>query len=58
MTLQKRKKIYHHPVERISKGCVTHRDLAVYIKKYLNSKEELWKLTYFTMQQNNLQKIL
>jgi len=28
------------------------------LKKYLDSKEELWKLKYFTMQKNNLQKIL
>jgi hypothetical protein len=24
--------------------------LAIYIKKYLKAKEELWKLKYFTMQ--------
>jgi hypothetical protein len=24
--------------------------LAIYIKKYLKPKEELWKLKYFTMQ--------
>jgi hypothetical protein len=29
-----------------------------YIKKYLQAKEELWKLKYFTMQKYNLQKIL
>ncbi len=35
------------------KGC----GLAIYIKKYLNAKEEeLWKLKYFTMQKYNLQK--
>jgi hypothetical protein len=28
------------------------RDLAIYIKNYLNEKEELWKLKYFTMQKN------
>jgi hypothetical protein len=27
-------------------------------KKYLNAKEELWKLKYFIMQKYNLQKIL
>jgi hypothetical protein len=27
------------------KGC----GLAIYIKKYLKAKEELWKLKYFTM---------
>ncbi len=29
---------------------VSHCALAIYIKKYLNGKEELWKLKYFTMQ--------
>jgi hypothetical protein len=37
---------------------VSHCGLAIYIKKYLNAKEELWKLKYFTMQKYNLQKIL
>jgi hypothetical protein len=32
--------------------------LAIYIKKYLKAKEELWKLKYyFTMQKYNLPKI-
>jgi len=31
---------------------------AIYIKKYLKEKEELWKLKYFTMQKYNLPKIL
>jgi hypothetical protein len=37
---------------------VSHGDLAIYIKKgYLNAKEELWKLKYFTMQEKyNLSK--
>jgi hypothetical protein len=26
---------------------VSHRGLAIYIKKYLKAKEELWKLKYF-----------
>jgi hypothetical protein len=30
--------------------------LAIYIKKYLKAKEDLWKLKYFTMQKYNLQK--
>jgi hypothetical protein len=30
--------------------------LAIYIKKILKAKEELWKLKYFTMQKYNLQK--
>jgi len=29
---------------------------AIYIKKYLKAKEELWKLKYFTMQKYNLPK--
>jgi hypothetical protein len=29
----------------------THCSLAIYIKKYLNAKEELWKLKYFTKMQ-------
>jgi hypothetical protein len=30
--------------------------LAIYIKKYLKAKGELWKSKYFTMQKYNLQK--
>jgi len=37
---------------------VSHCGLAIYIKKDLNAKEELWKLKYFSMQKYNLQKIL
>jgi hypothetical protein len=37
---------------------VSHCDLAIYIKKYLKAKEELWKLKYISMQKHNLQKIL
>jgi hypothetical protein len=36
---------------------VSQCGLAIYIKKYLKAKEELWKLKYFTMQKCNLQKI-
>jgi hypothetical protein len=36
---------------------VSHCSLAIYIKKYLKAKEELWKLKYFTMQTYNLQNI-
>ncbi len=39
-------------------GGVSHYGLAIYIKKYLKAKEELWKLKYFTIQKYNLQKIL
>jgi hypothetical protein len=35
---------------------VSRCDLAIYIKKYLKAKEELWKFKYFTMQKYNLQK--
>jgi hypothetical protein len=35
---------------------VLHCGLAIYIKKYLKAKEELWKLKYFTMQNYNLSK--
>jgi hypothetical protein len=34
---------------------VSHCGLAIYIKKYLTTKEELWKLKYFTMPKYNLQ---
>jgi hypothetical protein len=37
------------------KGGVSHCGLAIYIKKYLKAKEELWKFKYFTMQKYNLQ---
>jgi hypothetical protein len=37
---------------------VSHGGLAIYMKKYLKAKEELWKLKYFTMQKYNLQTIL
>jgi hypothetical protein len=37
---------------------VSHCGLAIYIKKYLKAKEQLWKLKYFTMQKYNLQKML
>jgi hypothetical protein len=40
----------------LNKGCVTHCALAIYIKKYLKAKQELWKLKYFIMQKYNLQK--
>jgi hypothetical protein len=42
----------------LKQGGVSHRGLAIYIKKYLKAKEELWKLKYFTMPKYNLQKIL
>jgi hypothetical protein len=33
---------------------VSHYGLAIYIKKHLKAKEELWRLKYFTMQKYNL----
>jgi hypothetical protein len=36
----------------MNKGC----GLAIYIKKYLKAKEEVWKFKYFTMKKYNLQK--
>jgi hypothetical protein len=35
---------------------VSHCGLAIYIKKYLKAKEELWKFKYFTIQKYNLWK--
>jgi hypothetical protein len=37
---------------------VSHCGIAIYIKKHLKAKEELWKLKYFTMQKYNLQQNL
>jgi hypothetical protein len=38
---------------------VSHCGLAIYMKKYLKTKdEELWKLKYFAIQKYDLQKIL
>jgi hypothetical protein len=36
--------------------CHIVASLAIYLKKYLKAKEELWKFKYFTMQKYNLQK--
>jgi hypothetical protein len=36
--------------EKQTRG-VSHYGLAIYIKKYLKAKEELWKLKYFTLAQ-------
>jgi hypothetical protein len=35
---------------------VSHYGLAIYNKKYLKAKEELWKFKYFSKQKNDLQK--
>jgi hypothetical protein len=37
---------------------VSHCGLAIYIKKYLKTIKELWKLKYFTIQKYSFQKIL
>jgi hypothetical protein len=42
---------------RGEQGVCHHYGLAIYIKKYLKAKEELWKFKYLTMQKYNLQKI-
>jgi hypothetical protein len=44
--------------QKIKTRGVSHFGLAIYIKKYLKAKGEIWKLKYFTMQNYNLQKIL
>jgi hypothetical protein len=46
----------HSPSQK--QGVCHTGGLAIYTKKYLRAKEELWKLKYFTMQKYNLQKIL
>jgi hypothetical protein len=35
---------------------VSHCGVAIYIRKYLKAKEEVWRFKYFTMQNYNLQK--
>jgi hypothetical protein len=45
-----------HLEDQLKQGAMSHCGLAIYIKKYLKAKEELWKLKYFTMQKYNLQK--
>jgi len=44
------------PQNKRKQGGVSHCGLAIYSKKYLKAKGELWKLKYFTMQNCNLQK--
>jgi hypothetical protein len=45
-----------HPPKVEKQGGGSHCGLAIYIKKYLKAKEDLWKLKYFTIQKYNLQK--
>jgi hypothetical protein len=44
--------------QKLNKGCVAVWPCHLHILKNisLRQKEELWKLKYFTMQKNNLQK--
>jgi hypothetical protein len=44
-----------HALATTTRG-VSHCGFAIYIKKYLKAKEELWKFKYFTMQKCNLKK--
>ncbi len=52
------KNSYGHPSYTKQGMGVSHSGLAIYIKKDLKAKEELWKLKYFIMPKYNLQKIL
>ncbi len=54
--LQKKLPKKTHTYTYTTRGSVTHYGLAIYIKKYRNTKEELWKFKYFTMQKYNLPK--
>ncbi len=45
-------------VHGIKQGGVSHCGIAIYVKKYLKAKEDIWKLKFFTMQKYNLQKNL
>jgi hypothetical protein len=42
------------PIKYLTRG-VSHYGLAIYIKKYPTTKQELWKLKYFTRPKYNLQ---
>jgi hypothetical protein len=54
-TLIKRWCVHCHMIQ--TRG-VSDCGLAIYIKRYLKAKEELWKLKYFPTQKYNLQNIL
>jgi hypothetical protein len=45
-------------LKKIKARGMSHCGLAIYTKKYLKAKEELWKLKYFTMEKYKLPKIL
>jgi hypothetical protein len=50
---------FHQNATRQAKQGVCHTiRLAIYVKKYLKAKEELWNIKYFNVQRYNLQKIL
>jgi lipoate-protein ligase B len=57
-TLQLRASIYNTTVAFgiVVRSGVSNHGLAIYVKMYLEAKEELWKFEYFTMQKFNLQK--
>jgi hypothetical protein len=42
--------------QNIMKQGVCHNVTLPFIKKYLKTKKELWKLKYFTMQKYSLEK--
>jgi hypothetical protein len=44
------------PTQPIKTRGESHCGIAIYIKRYLKAKEELWKLKYFILQKYNLQK--
>jgi len=56
MLLLRREFQYQKPCKTLVTRGVSHHGLAIYIKKYFKTKEELWKFKYFTMQKYNLQK--
>jgi hypothetical protein len=46
----------HHKILKNKGVCHHNVALPFHIKMYLNAKEDLWKLKYFTMQKYNLKK--
>jgi hypothetical protein len=47
---------YRNLLSQMKTRGVSHCDFAIYIKKYLKAKEELWKFKCFSMEKYNLQK--
>jgi hypothetical protein len=52
--LYKDEAIFEQYIQR--QGVCHNCGLAIYIKKHLKAKEELWKLKYFTMQKKKKHK--